>query len=152
MNLGALLFGARGGKAHESPRWAQTLWAWKWALLIVLVFFFGAGLARDFHLFGKSRAQLAVEARLAQAETAALALQVQLNAQAAQISQETALRRAQIRSLSEAGHDDIAAATPEDEVPLDPKLVAAWRRSLERLSIAAADPNADHADPGGRNP
>ncbi len=65
----------------------------------------------------------------------------------AAIAQDVALMRQQLRQLAQRGRDEIAAAAPANEPPLDPGVVAAWRASLDRLCVARAD--GARADPCG---
>lgn len=130
------------------------LWEYKFLLLMVALFFFGWLVLRGCvpaGFGGKSKGELALESRIAQAETR---MQVQINARDAEIarlSQEAAVNQARLNSLSEQGRHDIDAATPANEIPMDPALELAWRTSLERMyADAGLDPY--RPDPGQPSP
>lgn len=63
----------------------------------------------------------------------------------AQAARDRAIRQAQITVLSQRGHDEIAAATPDHESAIDPALVSAWRASLDRLCVYPVDTDGHFA-------
>lgn len=100
--------------------------------------------------FGKSKEQLRLENELAQSELRVRELETERDAEIADISRDVAVIRNQIRAESQRGHDEISAATPLDEAPIDLQLSTAWRNSLERMRNACA--NAASAYPCGSEP
>ena len=144
-------------RARLQINWGQALgnvgrflWTFKWAILVILFFFFGMGLLRGCVRLplGESREHAQMRAELAQAEAETQAAINARDAIIAQAAQEAAVHRAQISMLLEQGHREIEAATPSDETPIDPALERAFLGSLERLyANAGVDPH--QPDPGG---
>lgn len=91
--------------------------------------------------FGKSKGELRLEREIADAELRTQETLRERDEAIAAIRLDTARTLQQIRLESQRGHDEIAAATPDHEEPLDPELVAAWRDALDRLCVPRADGN-----------
>lgn len=108
--------------------------------LVIISAFRGCSLPFD----GKSKDALRLERELAEARAETQEQLRQRDEAIAAIRINTAREIAQIRLESQRGHDEIAAATPEHEEPLDAGLVAAWRSSLDRLCVPRA--NGDRSD------
>ena len=113
------------------------------AVFIVLAY---QGCSRPFDL-GKSKDELRLEAEIAMANAEVSELRRQRDIAIAYADRVNALRQEQINVLSAQGRNEIAEATPENEVPVDPELSAAWRNSLSRLCIypGAECPSPDPA-------
>lgn len=101
--------------------------------------------------FTESREHAIARANQAQTEAKVKDLELDRNAEIGRIARDVAVLRSQLSSLSEQGHDEIAAATPTDEAPIDPGLVAAWRNSVERLCLYPTDANGHLPDSCGRD-
>lgn len=107
--------------------------------LVLLIAFLLMGRGCSPFEFGKSRGELRLEGQLARAELRVQELERERDAEIADISRDVAVIRTQIRAVSQRGHDEIAAATPAFEAPIDASLSGAWRNSIERLRNACAD-------------
>ena len=95
--------------------------------------------------FGKTKEELRLESEIATANAESSELRRQRDIAIAYAERVNALRQEQINVLSAQGRNEIAEATPEHEVPIDPELSAAWRNSISRLCIypGAECPSAD---------
>jgi hypothetical protein len=118
-------------------------WCWKWKapLLVLAGFVIVVSLMRGCSIpgIGKSRDTLRAELENAEAE---IETQENINARDAEIAEvarDVALMRQQLQNLSQRGRDEIAAATPSNEAPLDAELVGAWRRALDGLCVVRVD-------------
>ena len=118
-------------------------WFWKYkaALLIVAAFLFVFGLLRgcDLNPFGSSPDRLRLERDMAEAEVETQETINDRDQDIAAIDRDLALMRQQLQNLAQRGRDEIAAAAPDDEAPIDPELVAAFRNSLDRMCVPRAD-------------
>lgn len=116
------------------------LWRWKLPLLVVVFFIVGMSTLRGCTPeIGKSADTLRFERELAEAEAETQAAINARDAVIAQAAQDAALSRERIQQASQRGRDAIEAATPENEAPLDPELVRAFRLALDELCIVRAD-------------
>lgn len=101
------------------------------ALVVAGILFFGHYEYRK----GVSAERGRWTAAMHQAEIHARALEQQRDAALAQIALMTAQRRTQITIQSERGHDEIEAARPAAETPIDGALATAWRGAIDRLCV-----------------
>lgn len=117
------------------------LWKWRAPFLFLAGFVIVVSLMRgcSFPNFGKSAGHIALERDLAEAEVKIQGAINARDAEIADVARDVALMRQQLQSLSQRGRDEIAAAAPDDEAPIDPELVAAWRRALDGLCVVRAD-------------
>lgn len=120
---------------------------WPWGLIwrvgvVLLVIGIGWWLRDSGVREGVARANREWEARMVEHERAVHAFEQQRNEMIGQIRRDAARRLAQITAYSEQGQNEIEAATPADEVPMDPQLVAAWRGAIDRLCVYP-DPNGN---------
>ena len=128
------------------------IWKAKWLILIVLLFAFviaGAQGCVPFGDWGKSRDTIRAERDLAESEADTQETINERDVDLAAIRQDVALLRRDLRYERERGRNDLAAATPEHEEPLDPGLVAVWRANLDRLCVPRHpdEPSADSCRP-----
>lgn len=118
---------------------ATFLWKAKWLILIAVVALWAWGTLGCTLPWAKSRDTLRAELNAANLETKA---QRTINARDQElhaIARDLAVIRAQLRSQAQRGRDALQAATPENETPLDPGLVAVWRSNLDGLCVPRAD-------------
>lgn len=111
--------------------WRVVLMYGAAALVVAGIFFFG----HFEYEKGVSAERVRWQAAMHQAEAHARSLEQQRDAALAHIAQMTAQRRTQITVQSERGHDEIEAARPTSEAPVDPALAVAWRGAIDRLCI-----------------
>lgn len=107
--------------------------------IIVLALWLIYGAACSPFGLGKSRGELRLERDLAEGETQTQETINERDTDIAAIGQDIALLRQQIENLSQRGRDDLRAAAPANEAPIDPNLVSAWRANLDRMCVARAD-------------
>lgn len=88
---------------------------------------------------GKSKGELRLERDLAEGETQTQETINERDTDIHAIGQDIALLRQQIENLSQRGRDDLRAAAPAHEAPIDPNLVSSWRANLDRMCVARAD-------------
>lgn len=120
--------------AERAFDWGAFLWKAKWAILIIVGFVVAVSFMRDW-TGGRAR----LERDIARGETQTQVTVNARDADIAAISQDVALMRQELRHLSQRGRNDLAAAAPLNEAPLDPGLVAVWRNNLDELCVARPD-------------
>jgi len=120
------------------------LWKAKWAILFVVLFFVVAGAMRDW-TGGRARLERDLARGEAQTQTTINERDTDISA----LQQEVALLRQDLRNNAQRGRNEIVAATPANEQPIDAGLVAAWRGSLDRLCVPRSSDNtgADTCSP-----
>lgn len=139
-------------KRHNFPIHPTKLFSFpapfglSWGLIGVVAF--GLAFLALVHFFGQSQRALGaseVRADYAEAEAHAQEIINERDLEIGALAQSVAVMRADLRAISQRGHDAIAAATPSNEAPLDPGLVAAWRSALDELCVARADGSFVHS-------
>lgn len=118
-------------------------WRYKLALLALAIFIMGASVLRGcsipFADIGKSRGQIALEREIAEGEVETQKTINKRDGALDDLADELEAIRREIRYTAEQGRNEIEAARPTDEAPIDPGVVAAWRSSLDRLCVPRAD-------------
>mgnify|MGYP000508836781 CR=1 FL=1 len=114
--------------------WMAFLWKAKWAILIFVLFVVGVTYMRDW-TGGRAR----LERDIARGETETQVTVNERDQEIAAIGQDVALMRQQLTYLSQRGRNELAAATPDHEEPIDAGLVAVWRNTLDELCVERAD-------------
>ena len=127
----------RQTRANNPIDWSAALgfaWKAKWAILFVVIFVVVAGAMRDW-TGGRAR----LERDLARGEAQTQTTINERDTDIAALQQEVALLRQDLRHNAQRGRNEIVAAAPANEQPIDAGLVAAWRASLNRLCVPTAD-------------
>lgn len=118
-------------------------WRYKLLLLGIAIFIMGASVLRGcsipFADIGKSRGQIALEREIAEGEVETQKTINKRDGALDDLADELEAIRREIRYTAEQGRNEIEAARPTDEAPIDPGVVAAWRSSLDRLCVPRAD-------------
>lgn len=119
--------------------WCLRHWKLIGIVLFAVFVLFTMRSCGDYFGLGKSKGELRLERELAEANARVLEIENERDAEIAQVARDVAVIRAQIRIASQRGQDEIAAAAPANEAPIDDGLAAAFHDALDGLCIQRAD-------------
>jgi len=122
--------GALGARVAGSLGGAKAL-----IVAIPLLLGMGFGLTECVKESGRNEVRL----EIAEGETEVQKTINGRDASIAEIGQDVALLRQEIRNLSQRGRNELAAAAPANEAPIDAELVRVWRANLDGMCVPRQD-------------